>query len=117
MSVVFIYVTKSGAVYDRSVGKKRLIRANEDYVTQQGILKFSHSKEGVVLERKTLKGTPGYVTTLTDVGMYMVTPLLTKKLPATKKSARVLFNKLRSVVGPNTKFKIIEEELTNQRFN
>jgi hypothetical protein len=107
---LFIFVTKGGAVFDRTNGKNERIIFGKEYNATNGLLKFSSSSDKKVsVTRNSYAGKFAYTKELLETGLYIVTPLFVQPLPRTSKDVRILYNRVKNLLG-KPKFKIIENQ-------
>lgn len=112
---LFIYVTKIGAVFDRTKRRNSPIKFDAEYETVGGSVVFTRTNKepfSIIVKRYSENGKLSYSNEITETGMYIVLPLMLKKLPSAPKEVRLLYNKIRSI-SDKIRFKIIEDSTTD----
>lgn len=106
---LFIFVTRNGAIFDRTNGKNERIIFGRVYNALNGSVSFvKDDNESIVLTRSSSSGKIAYKKELSKAGMYVVTPMFVQPLPQTSKEVRIMYNKIKNLLG-SPKFKIIED--------
>lgn len=109
MNNLFIFVTKKGAIYDRTAGKNVRLKFNHRYPLVNGSVEIIYSEGKTTLRRYSLNDNLGYEKELVEPGMYIVTPVFSQLLPKTAKEVRILYNRVKNVIN-GAKFKIEEKD-------
>jgi len=107
---MFIFLTKSGSVFNRTNGKNERLYFDKEYNAVNGILIFSRERGNskVTVTRKSLSGNFVYKKELSQSGMYIITPLFVQPLIRTTKDVRILYNKIKKLLS-KPKVKIIDK--------
>lgn len=106
---MYVSVTESGGLYDRTNGRNDRIILDKKYYITNGSVVFTRSGGLVRVTRYAINGELGYVKDISEPGFYIITAISAQAIPKVAKEARILYNKLKSIVGP-TQFKIIDTD-------
>jgi hypothetical protein len=97
---MFINVSKSGGVFNRTQGLNRRITYGEAVPLGDCYLIFSRNEEGTFVQCLGVgNGQERYRAHLKPPAMYVVTPLYTQEMSKSPKEVRNLYNRLKASIG------------------
>lgn len=109
-NTLYVFLTRNGALFDRTSGKNERIMFNKEYQALNGFLIFTKETDGKVkIKRVSEERKPGYDKVLTEPGMYVLNPLYVQPLPKTSREVRILYNKIKDILS-KPRFKIDEDD-------
>lgn len=103
---LFVQVTNTGSVWDKTFGANRRIPWDSKYTLGNNIITFRPKGKLTQVDSINESGDVVYTHDLTEQGMYLIAASFIQKLPTTVKEVRVLYNRLSHQIG-KPQFKIV----------
>lgn len=96
---MFVFVTKNGRVYNRTLGKNEALQYDTPYKIGLGNVIFTREDGKVFVTRMNASNITSFKKDITTSSMYVISALFVQKLASTPKQAKALYNRLKTTIG------------------
>lgn len=113
---MFVFVTKNGRVYNRTLGKNEALQYDTQYKIGLGHVVFTREDGNVFVTRTNASGITSFKKDISKSSMYVISALFVQEMASTPKQAKALYNRLKTTIGtPKFKINVKESMRTNYK--